>query len=278
MPVSAGYFNAFHIPILSGRGFSASDNLGAQPVAVVSSEFVRDYFPNENPIGKRVRMGANASDLTPWLTIVGVAEEADYFMYRPGHPAAIYMNVAQVPQTDMIYSVITDGSALSIAPEVRKTLAAIDPALPLDSVQTYSKLMLEEKLTGMIYVAAMLGANALIALVLAAIGIFGVMAALVGERTREIGVRLAMGARREDVLRMILRRAMILTGTGLGIGLVMAAALARGVASLLFGVQANDPLVFGSIAAAIAAVALVASWLPARRAAGIDPIIALRDE
>jgi putative ABC transport system permease protein len=127
-------------------------------------------------------------------------------------------------------------------------------------------------------VAVLLGVNALIALLLSAIGIYGVMANLVGERTREIGVRLAMGARREDVLRMILRRAAMLTGTGLAVGLLLAFGLAHGVANLLFGVSPNDPAVFASIAAAIAAIALISSWIPARRAASVDPIVALRDE
>jgi putative ABC transport system permease protein len=131
---------------------------------------------------------------------------------------------------------------------------------------------------GMFYVAAMLGFDALVALLLAAIGIFGVMANLVGERTREIGVRLALGAQREDVLRMILRRAGWLTGAGVCIGLVLAFALAHGVASLLYEVSPNDPVVFGSITASIAAIALLASWMPARRAAHIDPMAALRDE
>ena len=278
LPVSAGYFSQFHIPLVSGRTFSAGDNLGALPVAVVSQEFVKDYFPGENPIGKRVRMGASTSDRTPWLTIVGIVGEADYFMFRQGRPAALYMSVAQQPTIDATYAVETAGDPMALAPEVRKVLAGIDPVLPLDNLQTYAHFMREDKLVGIVYVAVLLGVNALIALVLAAIGIFGVMAALVGERTREIGVRLAMGARREDVLRMILRRAAILTGTGLGIGLLLAAALARGVANLLFGVHPNDPLVFGSIAAAIAAIALLSSWLPARRAATIDPMAALRDE
>ena len=123
-----------------------------------------------------------------------------------------------------------------------------------------------------------LGFDAFIALLLAAIGIFGVMANLVGERTREIGVRLAMGAQREDVLRMILRRAVMLTGAGVGIGLVLAFALAHGVANLMYQVSPNDPVVFGSITATITAIALLSSWLPARRAARIDPMVALRDE
>jgi ABC-type antimicrobial peptide transport system permease subunit len=130
----------------------------------------------------------------------------------------------------------------------------------------------------MFYVAAMLGVDAMIALLLAAIGIFGVMANLVGERTREIGVRLAMGAQRQDVLRMILRRAGWLTGIGVCTGLLLAFGLAHGVANLLYEVRPDDPLVFGSITAAITGIALLASWLPARRAARIDPMVALRDE
>jgi ABC-type antimicrobial peptide transport system permease subunit len=137
---------------------------------------------------------------------------------------------------------------------------------------------MHEKLTGLAYVAVMLATDAFIALLLAAIGIFGVMANLVAERTREIGVRLAMGARREDILGMILHRAAWLTGTGMSVGLLLAFALAHGVASLLFGVRPDDPFVFTGITASIAAIALVSSWIPARRASHIDPMVALRDE
>jgi ABC-type antimicrobial peptide transport system permease subunit len=166
---------------------------------------------------------------------------------------------------------------LALAPAARKALAAIDPELPLDAVQTYAQFM-NERLTGMYFVAAMLGFDALVALLLAAIGIFGVMANLVGERAREFGVRLAMGAQRADILRMILRRAGWLTGFGMCAGLLLAFALAHGVANLLYGVSPNDPLVFGSITAFIAGIAMMASWIPARRAARIDPMVALRDE
>ncbi len=276
LPVSAGYFGAFRIPLIAGREFAPGDNLGATPVAVVSRQFVADYFPGQDPMGKRIRMGSGA-DQTPWLTIVGVVGDTDYFMFRRGRPGAIYMNVAQVPPTDAMYSIVAKGDPLAMAPAVRRSLAALDPALPLDDVEGYAKFM-NEKLTGLVYVAVLLGVNALIALVLAAIGIFGVMANLVGERTREIGVRLAMGARRQDVLRMILRRAAILTSTGLGIGLLLAGALANGVANLIYGVSPNDPAVFASIPVAIAAIALFSSWIPARRAATVDPIVALRED
>jgi ABC-type antimicrobial peptide transport system permease subunit len=211
------------------------------------------------------------------VTIVGVADEVNYSLWDRSRPAAVYVNEAQLPRPNMTYAIVTHGDPLALAPAVRKALAGLDPTLPLDGVQTYTAF-LHDKLTGIFFVAGMLGFDALVALLLAAIGIFGVMANLVGERTREIGVRLAMGARREDVLRMILRRAGWLTGVGVCAGLVLAFALAHGVASLLYQVSPNDPVVFGSITFAVTAVALIASWLPARRAAGIDPMAALRDE
>jgi ABC-type antimicrobial peptide transport system permease subunit len=173
--------------------------------------------------------------------------------------------------------VFTSGNALALAAPARKALAKIDPALPLDTVETYKQL-LNDSLTGLMYAAAMLAIDALIALLLAAIGIFGVMANLVGERTREIGVRLAMGAQREEVLGMILRRASLLTAIGLGTGLVLAFCLARLIANLLRGVRPDDPVVFIGIALAIAAIAFASSWIPARRASRVDPMQALRSE
>jgi putative ABC transport system permease protein len=281
MPVSAGYFDAFHTPlalgITSGRTFSPSDDLHSQPVTVVSREFASRYFPSDSPLGHRIRMGGAGINQTPWMTIVGVVEETSYSLWDRSRPAAVYMNAAQLPPVGMTYSITTNGDPLAIAAVVRKALGSLDPTLPLDGVETYAQFI-HEKLTGMFYVAAMLGFDALIALLLAAIGIFGVMANLVGERTREIGVRLAMGARREDVLRMILRRAGWLTGAGVCIGLLMAFGLARMVANLLYQVRPDDPVVFGTITVAITGIALVASWLPARWAAHIDPVRALRDE
>jgi putative ABC transport system permease protein len=275
--VSAGYFGELHIPLVSGRFFMSSDDLRSQPVAVVSRSFASRYFPGENPLGKHIRMGATGNGQTPWLTIVGVVEETTYSLFQRERPAAVYIDVAQLPPDGIIYAVTTPGDPLPIAQSARKALADLDPALPLAEVETYQKL-LHERLVGLFYVASMLGFDALVALLLAAIGIFGVMANLVGERTREIGVRLALGAQREDVLRMILRRAGWLTGAGVCAGLLLAFGLAHGVANLLYEVSPNDPVVFATITAAITAVALLASWLPARRAARIDPMAALRDE
>jgi predicted permease len=277
LPVSAGYFDAFHIPLVSGRLFSASDDLHSQPVALISRSYALRFFPGENPLGKHIRMGTEGNYQTPWLTVVGVVEETTYSLWQRERPAAVYMDVAQLPPDGITYSIKTVGDPLALAPSVRKALAGLDDTLPLDGVRTYAQYTHEE-LTGMIYVAALLGLDALIALLLAAIGIFGVLANLVGERKREIGVRLALGARREDVLRMILVRAGWLTGAGVGVGLLLAFGLAHGVANLLFEVRPDDPMIFGTITVAITGVALLASWLPARRAAQIDPMMALRDE
>jgi putative ABC transport system permease protein len=274
LPVSEGYFAALRIPIVAGRGFSRSDALGSQPVAIVSQQFVTRYFPGENPIGQRLRMGDRSTSHEPWLTIVGVARETGYSTWDPTLQPAVYMAAAQMPPLRATYAVMTDGDPLALAAPVRKALAGLDPTLPLDVLMTYEQ-NLHELLTGLIYAAAMLVVDALIALLLAAIGIFGVMGNLVGERTREIGVRLAMGARREDVVRMILRRAAWLTGTGVCAGLLMAYGLAHLVANLLVGVRSDDPGVFAAITATVAAMALATSWIPARRAARIDPMVAL---
>jgi ABC-type antimicrobial peptide transport system permease subunit len=222
-------------------------------------------------------MGGEGAAQTPWLTIVGVAQETNYSLWDEYLQPAVYLSNAQLPNEEVFFALRTDGDPMALAAPVRKTLAGLDAALPLDGIQTWQQ-GLHEQLTGLIDAAAMMGIDALIALLLAAIGIFAVMANQVGERTREIGVRLAMGARRQDVMGMILRRAGWLTGTGICIGLAMAFALAHGVASLLRGVRPNDPAVFAVITTLIAAVAVGSSWIPARRAARIEPMEALRDE
>jgi len=274
--VSDGYFNALHIPMVSGRGINRSDALGTTPVAVVSERFVAQYFPGQNPIGKHVRMGG-ADSKDPWLTIVGVARETSYEMWDQVPHPTIYMSAAQVPDNDATFFINTDGDPLALATPARKTLTQFDALLPLQNVESWAQYQ-REALVGLIYVSANMGSDALIALLLAAIGIFAVMANLVGERTREIGVRLAMGASRENVLGMILRRASWLTGIGLAVGLVLAFTLAHLVASLLRGVSSSDPMVFSGVTFTIALVALAASWLPARRAARLEPMVALRDE
>ncbi|MGA9071678.1 MAG: ABC transporter permease [Terracidiphilus sp.] len=279
LPVTDGYFAALHIPLVSGRNFTQGDSLQSTPVAIVSERFVTQYFPGQNPLGHRIRMGGGSSPVKddPWLTIVGVAQETSYSLWDQTPHAAVYMDALQLPPVATEYAITTNGNPLALAPAARTALAALDPALPLNTVETYQQL-LRDNLTGLMYAAGMLSMDGMIALLLAAIGIFGVMANLVGERTREIGVRLTMGARRENILSMILGRAARLTAAGVGVGLLLAFALAHSVANLLRGVRPDDPVVFTAITATIAVIALGSSWFPARRASRIDPMVALRDE
>jgi predicted lysophospholipase L1 biosynthesis ABC-type transport system permease subunit len=222
-------------------------------------------------------MGSPNDKQEPWLTIVGIAEDTSYSMWDQSIQPVVYMNATQIPPPGATYAVVTDGDPLTLAPSARRALASLDPALPLDAVMTY-KQSLRESMTGLVDASVMLGIDAIIALFLAAIGIFGVMANLVGEQTREIGVRLAMGAPRERVLVMILRRASWLTAAGLGCGLLLAFGLAQLVANLLRGVSPHDPVIFVGVSTAIAAIAIASSWIPARHAARVDPMQALRGE
>jgi putative ABC transport system permease protein len=275
--VTGGYFQALRIPQQSGRNFNSGDTLDTQPVAVVSRKFVEKYFSGENPLGRRLQVGAAVNRRAQWVRIVGVVDDVDYLWIDRNAEPAIYLNAVQMPPSGVTFVVTTTGDPMSLASSVHQALAALDPAIPLDAVQSYATYVKVE-LTGLVYAGVMLSVDALIALLLAAIGIFGVMANTVAERTQEIGVRIALGARPDVVLAMILRRAALLTGIGVVVGTVLAFALARVSANLLFGVSPNDPVVFVSIIAAITVIALLVSWGPARRAASIDPMRALRTE
>jgi predicted permease len=275
LSVTGGYFDSLHIHGQSGRIFNSGDTTSTQPVAVVSLRFARNYFFGENPIGHRIQMGSNGQ--APWVRIIGVVDDVNYLWVDSAIEPVVYLNGVQMPPSGATYVVTTAGDPMALASGVRQALAALDPAIPLDEVQSYATYLTVE-LTGLMYAAAMLSIDALIALLLAAIGIFGVMANMVAERTQEIGVRIALGARPEAVLTMIMRRAALLTGIGVALGTILAFALARLSANLLFGVSPNDPGVFVSIIAAITVIALLVSWGPARRAASIDPMRALRSE
>jgi putative ABC transport system permease protein len=276
LAITPGYLDAFHIPILDGRNFAQSDSVHSVPVAIVSRRFADLYFGGASPIGHRIRLGDSKSH-DPWLTIVGVSQEANYSLWENDLPPAVYTSFAQQPLAGSTIAVLSKGDPMALASPARKALASIDAGVPIDPVQTYRNLI-RDNLVGLMYAASMLALDAFIALLLSAIGIFAVMANLVGERTREIGVRLAMGASKEDVLRIIIRRASWLTGTGLVIGLALAFALARLVANLLRGVRPDDPITFAAVTLIIVAVALAASWFPARQASRVDPMQALRSE
>jgi putative ABC transport system permease protein len=277
LAVTAGYFNSLHIHGVSGRSFSGSDSINTQPVAIVSRKFAEMYFPAESPIGHRIQMGTAGNPQVRWARIVGVVDDVNYLWIDRAVEPAVYLNAVQIPPAGATYVVTTSGDPMASVTGVRQALGALDTTIPLDEVQTY-ETYLNVEFTGLIYAAVMLTIDALIALLLAAIGIFGVLANMVAERTQEIGVRIALGAGPQVVLAMILRRAALLTGIGVVVGTVLAAGLARLTANLLFGVRPDDPAVFLSIIAAITLIAFLVSWGPARRAASIDPMRALRTE
>jgi putative ABC transport system permease protein len=277
LAVSGGYFEAMHIPIFSGRTFNSNDTTGTQPVAVVSRRFAERYFPGENPIGHRIQMRTDDNSHDPWVRIMGVSGDVNYLWINRDIEPAVYLNVAQMPPTEATYMIATEGNPLSLVAGARRALAAIDSAVPLDEVETYQESM-NDALAGLSYVAAWLTVDAFVGLLLAAIGIFGVMANMVAERTREIGLRMALGASPRTMLGMILRRAALLTGSGVAVGILLAAVMARLSANLLFGVSPYDPVIFGSIAGAVTAIALLVCLGPARRAASVDPMLALRTE
>ena len=275
LPISAGYFDALSIPMTAGRAFTSNDSLSSEPVAIVSETFIRQYFPGENPLGQRIRVGRDSHE--PWLTIVGVAKETGYSLWDPTVYPAVYVNSIQAAPVSTRFLLTTGGDPIALAQPAQAAIAQLDPLLPVDTMETYRQ-SLRENLTGLLYVAAMLGFDAAFALFLAAIGIFAAMSNLVMERRREIGVRLALGARRENVLNLMLTRAGRLIMIGVCGGLVFAYLLASGLRGLLQGVKPNDPLVFAGVAGVIASIALLSSWLPARRAVQADPLNALREE
>jgi len=275
-PVGPDYFSLMRIPLREGRLILARDGAESLPVAVISERMARRYWPGQSAIGRRIKAGAADSDM-PWLTIVGVVGEIQYDWMDKEPPPVLYQSYRQAPQGWTTLAIRTHGDAMRIVPAVRSQVAKIDPDQPLADIKTLERVMTDAVL-GLSYVAVMMTVLGVIALALSAIGVSGLMAYAVTERTHEIGVRLALGAQRDAVLRMLVGRGMLLAGVGLAIGLAGSIFIARLLSSLIFGVGASDWTTFGGVLAGMTAVALAASYIPARRASRLDPTIALRHE
>jgi putative ABC transport system permease protein len=273
--VSDGYFGALGIPVRQGRDFDRHDEANKTTVAIVSEAFARRYWPGQNPIGKRISTLATSMSLT---TIVGVVGDARYNPNVGREPLApaVYLPVTQRPWNTMTLVVRTASDPGAITADVQRVIGSIDPALAAGNVLTLER-MLGSSLSPQRITAGMLSVFAGIALVLAVIGIYGVMSYTVNQRTHEIGIRMALGAQRADVVRRVLRQGVVLAALGIAIGAFGSFAMARGMATLLHEVSPTDPVTFVAVAVMLAAVAVVGSWLPARRAAAVDPVVALRD-
>jgi putative ABC transport system permease protein len=276
--VSPDYFRTIGIPVLEGRGFSDHDREGAPPVAIVNDEFVRLHYPAEDPIGKVVRMGRNSSRTRE---IVGVVGSVKHYSLRDKPQAQMYEPFRQFPNTGMTFVMKTSVEPSTLAAAVRREIQAVDPHQPVADTGTLSAML--SRSTTLPRVQTMLLATfAGIALVLAAVGLYGVMAYAVSQRTQEIGIRMALGARPGSVLRLVIGQALVLTGVGLCIGLATAALLARVLSGLLeavlFQVAPSDLATLSVVPLVLTLVALLATVIPARRAMRIDPIEALRSE
>jgi putative ABC transport system permease protein len=274
--ISAAYITAMGIPLLRGRDFSDSDNETAPQVALINSTMARRFWANGDPIGKRFLWGHPDKD-EKWVTIVGVV--ADTKLYGLDNPARleVYSPYRQRPSSNMNLVVRSAVDPTSVTASIRAAVAAIDKDQPIFAVHTMQQLV-DDSISTRRLTLVLLGIFSALALILAAIGIYGVMAYSVALRTQEIGIRMALGAQRQDVLRLVLGQGARIAFFGVAIGLAAAAALARLLSSLLFSVSARDPLTFAAVAVLLVAVALLACYIPARRALRVDPIIALRYE
>lgn len=269
--VGAGYFAALRLPLVQGRGFDPSDDQRAPRVAVVNETLARRLSPDGAAIGRTFRF---RNEL---IAVVGIARDAKYASLDEARPAFVYLPLSQAWHPTQSLLVRTQGAPETIAAAIREAVQAIDPGLPPPRISTLRRatdLALLPQRTAAL-VTGVLGG---VGLLLAAVGLYGVMAFSAGQRTREIGIRIALGAERSGVARLIVREGMMLAATGVLVGLVLAAAAGRLVASWLFGVSPLDGATYLGMSVLLVAVALAAAWLPARRAASLDPLAALRSE
>ncbi|HWS87815.1 MAG TPA: ABC transporter permease [Pyrinomonadaceae bacterium] len=272
-----GYFETMRVPLLGGRHFDERDAAKDAPkVVVIDEKMARTYWPGQEPVGKRLKVGGADSE-APWLTIVGVVGGVKQYALDTDSRVTIYMPHGQNPSGTMYVVARTSGDAGALAQSLAREARAIEPNVPVYDVKTMTE-RLSDSLARRRFAMTALGLFALVAMALAAVGIYGVMSYSVAQRTREIGVRVALGARRRDVLGLVLRRGMLLAALGIGAGLAGALPLARVLGSLLFGVSASDPVTYAAISLLLALAALLACYVPARRATKVDPMVALRYE
>ena len=275
--VDGSYFQALRIPLVSGRMFASTDRADTPGVLIVNQAWVRLYFPNESPVGKRIRFTFEPRE--PFREIVGVVGDAANDDFALAHPPVIYYPNDQGPNTYLSYFVRTAGDPLAFVGTARDALRQMDAELPVIRPRSLRQVADESPSVFLRrYPSYLIGSFAALALTLAVVGLYGLLSYSVAQRTREIGIRAALGAQRRDILQLVLRDGVVTSVLGVGIGVVIALALTRLMTSLLFGVEPRDWATFSSVSLLLLAVALAASAIPARRAMRVDPIIALRHE
>jgi len=276
--VSPGYFHAMGIPLLKGRDFSQADDQKSPPVVIISARTAELLWPGQEPLGRQLRWGRVDVDTQwPWHTVVGVVGNVKAYATDPERTMELYYSYRQRSTGAFSFVVRTTGRPESLHRALRAAIQRVDKDTSIIWIKTLQDVVTESMWQRRLW-SALFSLFAALALLLAAAGMYGVMSYLVGQQTREIGIRMALGAAPSKVLAMVLRRAMLLVGAGAALGLMASLALARGIRSLLFGVAPYDPAVLAVVVALMVAVALAACYVPGRRAATVDPVIALRDE
>jgi putative ABC transport system permease protein len=274
--VSPDYFRMMRIPLLRGRFFSDQDSPSSPKVAIISETLVRRYFPNQDPLGRQMRFGFPPNSNVSREIVGIVGDVRDVALSRKPGPM-MYVPFAQAPLYGGEVVVRSSLSASSVAVDIRQAVRSIDKNLPVTDIESLNDA-LGQSISQERFRTFLLGSFSAIALVLAAVGIFGVISYSASQRTHEIGIRIALGAGRRDVLRLILGQGTKLALSGLGIGVVAAFLLTRLMSSLLYSVSPTDPVTFASVTIILLSVALTACYIPARRAMRVDPMVALRHE
>lgn len=273
--VTPGYFEALGIPVKRGRSFDETDVAGGRMVALVDEVLAAKYWPGQDPIGKRVGFGGDTN--RQWLEVIGVVGHVMQNSPRDDEHTQLYQVLSQSPQGQLGLAIRTRGDAAGLEPAIRRLVLAQDPQQPIYDVTPMVARLSGSSATPR-FLSLLLGLFAAVAATLAAVGIYGVMSYTVAQQTRELGIRLALGAETGSVLRLVLNKGMVLAGVGIIVGVGGALALGKVMATQLFQTRAADPVVFGAVSAGLVAVALVATLIPARRAMRVDPIVALRAE
>jgi putative ABC transport system permease protein len=277
--ISPNFFATMGIRLLRGRDFSAQDNAQAPRAVIISDSMAGRLWPGEDPIGKRVSTSRDQNQNRIWDQVVGVVGDVKYrtLIRDQNKDPDIYLPLLQNPEPDFVLAVRTQGDPSGLVSAIRSEVGRLDANLPVYDIATMQKRM-DNVTTNARFSTLLLGVFACVAMLLAVVGIYGVMAYSVTQRTHEIGIRMALGADRSDVLKLVVGESLTLVGIGVGIGLVGAFAATRVLASQLYSVSATDPLTFSVVSLILAGVALGASYVPARRATRVDPMVALRYE
>jgi predicted permease len=271
--VSPRYFATLGIPILSGRGFTDQDREGSDPVAMIDTALARQYWPDENPMGKRIRRGSRR----PWATIVGVVGHVRHSELSSDSKGVYYLPAFQQALPFSALVIKSSSASVTLAAAMRQAVSEVDPAQPVHDLKSMD-VRVAESLGARRFAVTLLGLFAALAVGLAAIGIYGVISYSVTQRTQELGIRMALGARRGQIFRLVLGQGMMLTAIGVLAGLLVSSYLVKWLSSQLYQVSRFDPLTFGVTAVILALVAALACYLPALRATRVDPLEALRYE